>query len=340
MPFQPPCCPSPDCRSQLPGAPFDYANAGTYVRRVDGRIVQRFRCRACSKRFSEQTFRADYRHKKPHLNDALYPLLVGKMTHRQSARTLGCNRKAVERRIPLLGKIARAVHERLAPDRNGAAFLQGGFVLDEQETYAESRRNNPLTTPALVHRNSFFVVHTEVGPLPRRGGKGRDEAPPRPLSPEERAVRNAGSKVAVAACCAALVELVPESGTIFVASDKKSIYPKLLQKAFGARLVHDRTHSKQVRNRWNPLFAANHTFAMLRDGVSRLVRETWAASKRAARLRHHLWVWVSYRNYIRGMTNKRWSETPAMAIGACERKLGINELLEWQPAYVAELLEA
>lgn len=340
MSFQPPCCPLPDCPSQLPNVPFKYADAGTYLRSVDGRSVRRFRCCICGKRFSEQTFRGDYRHKKPHLNEALYQLLVGKMTQRQSARTLGCNRKAVDRRIPLLGMIARAVHERLAPDRSDAAFLHGGFVLDELETYAESRRNNPLTAPAVVHHNSFFVVHTEVGPLPRRGGKGRDEAPPEPLSPAEEAVRNAGSKVAVAACCAALADLAPESGTVFVATDMKTTYPDLLREAFGARLVHDVTHSKEVRDRWNPLFAANHTFAMLRDGVSRLVRETWAASKLAARLRHHLWVWVSYRNYVRGMTNKRWSETPAMVIGACSRKLGIAELLQWRAPYVAELFAA
>jgi transposase-like protein len=340
VPFQPPCCPLPKCPSQLPNVPFEYARAGTYVRRVDGRIVPRFRCRVCGKRFSEQTFRGDYRHKKPHLNEALYHLLVGKVTLRQSARSLGCNRKAVDRRIPLLGKIARAVHERLAPDRNDAAFLQGGFVLDELETYAESRRNNPLTAPAVVHKRSFFVVHTEVGLLPRRGGKGRDEAPPKPLSAEEEAARNAGSKVAVAACCTALAELAPESGTVVVATDMKPTYPGLLREAFGARLVHDLTHSEEVRNRWNPLFAVNHTFAMLRDGVSRLVRETWAASKRAARLRDHLWVWVSYRNYIRGMTNKRWSVTPAMIIGACKRKLGIAELLLWRSEFVAELIAA
>ncbi len=338
--FVPPCCPNESCPSRLPGATFTHRPAGQYVRKVDGRVVPRIRCLTCERRFSEQTFRADYFQKKPALNEALYPLLVSKVSHRQAARVVGCNRKSVMRRIPLLGRIARAVHEHLAPRRDPAAFLKGGFLLDELETFAKSRRNDPLTVPAVVHDQTLFVVHVEVGPLPRRGGTGRDEAEPDPLSEEERAERNRGSKVAVRACLDGLAKLVPSEGRVQVGSDMKHAYPEALCEVFGERLEHTVTHSTVPRTADSPLATVNHLFAQMRDGVSRLVRRNWGHSKLASQLRHHLWVWVSYRNYVRGITNGCWEKTAAMVVGACSRKLAAAEILRWAPAYVAMLLAA
>lgn len=340
MAFLPPCCPNPLCDSQREEVEFSFQHVGSYARKCDRRVVRRFKCCLCGKRCSEQTFRADYRQKRPDLNVACLGLFVAKVTLRQAARTLGCNRKSVRRRVPLLGAICWAAHQHLAPRRDGAAFLQGGFLMDELETYATSRRNNPLTVPVLIHRASFFVLYADVGPLPRRGGKGRDEATPAPLTESAEAERNAGSKRAVAMCVKALAALVPEEGAVRVGTDLKPTYPPLLRAALGERLRHRRTHSKMVRNRRNPLFRINHTLAMLRDGVSRLVRETWAASKRARWLRWHLWSWIGYRNYVRGMTNEERHTTPAMKIGAATRQLRVDELLEWGPRWVGALLRA
>ena len=69
---------------------------------------------------------------------------------------------------------------------------------------------------------------------------------------------------------------------------------------------------------------------MLRDGVSRLVRRTWAASKEGARLRLHLWIWACWRNYVCGITNRSPGVTPAMVAGVASRPLGKDELLGWR----------
>ncbi|MBL7008437.1 MAG: hypothetical protein ISR76_05525, partial [Planctomycetes bacterium] len=70
--------------------------------------------------------------------------------------------------------------------------------------------------------------------------------------------------------------------------------------------------------------------AMMRDGVSRLVRRSWAASKRRERLEQHLWIWLVYRNYLRGVTNEAPRVTPAMAVGVDDRKRTRTELLRWR----------
>jgi hypothetical protein len=46
----------------------------------------------------------------------------------------------------------------------------------------------------------------------------------------------------------------------------------------------------------DPLFSLNHTAAMMRDGVSRLIRKTWCNSKRQDHLEHHLYIYAHYRN--------------------------------------------
>ena len=231
------------------------------------------------------------------------------------------------------------MHSKLAPMRSSDE-LTGGFLMDELETYAESRRNNPLTVPVVIHRDSFFVVSTEVGPLPRRGGKGRDERTPDPLDEEERAERNAGSRIAVGLCCEDLAEFTKGMKRVLVRTDEKRTYPRLLRKALGDGTLHYTTPSKCPRDTWNPLFRINLTLAMMRDGISRLVRRTWAASKRESRLWYHLWVWIAYRNYIRGMTNGQRHRTPAMQLGITTQPLTFDELMQWRAEYVSDLLEA
>jgi hypothetical protein len=46
----------------------------------------------------------------------------------------------------------------------------------------------------------------------------------------------------------------------------------------------------------DPLFAVNHTAAMIRDHVSRLVRKTWCTTKKRARLRGHLLLYAVWHN--------------------------------------------
>ena len=74
----------------------------------------------------------------------------------------------------------------------------------------------------------------------------------------------------------------------------------------------------------------DHTLAMMRDGISRLVRRTWAASKLRARLERHAWIWAVWRNYVRGVTNRAPATSPAMAIGVEEKRWRMGEICAWK----------
>jgi transposase-like protein len=329
MTFEPAFCPcsSPECA----GAPgFQYQRRGTFTRACDGRQVQRFQCKRCKRTFSSQTFRVDYRTRTPHLDGLIFRDLVSKVTQRQITRNRECDRKTVARRNETFGEHCRLFHELALRSRGQTKEWPGHFLLDELETYEHNRRLKPVTLPLLVHKQSHFIVHATVGTLPPR--KPLSEANQKKLAAYEKieGKRVSQSREKVAECFEVLKRVCPETASVMVGTDEKHTYRSLLKKAFGDRLQHQRTNSKEPRSYWNPLFVVNHTFAMLRDGLSRLVRRNWGASKEREKLEWHLWLYIAWRNYVRPITNERRFETAAMVAGLAPRMLEVSELLQWK----------
>lgn len=326
MKFVPSFCPKEDCRAHN-GAPFQFHCRGFYRRACDGLVVQRFSCVTCGRRFSRQSFRLNYRWRLPNIHIELFGLLVSKVTMRQSARLLEISRDTVTRRMRTLGAHCRAFQEE-AVRRTG---VEGAFQLDEMETFETDRLVRPVTVPVLIETTSLFVLHAETAPLPPRGRldayrqlrKLRDE---RLFGP-----RKSRSRAAVESTLLRLKAALPANAYLDIRTDRKSSYRKLIRTHFGHCLnSHAQVSSRDRRNRENPLFGINHTLAMMRDGVSRLVRRSWGASKLRSRLDDHLWIWMVYRNFVRGITVSDTRTTPAMAAGVAKRRLKVSEVLKWR----------
>lgn len=323
MRFEPPFCPNRLCPAHA-SRPFRFHRNGTFRRHCDGRAVQRFFCRECQGTFSSQAFRLDYRLKRPRLHHELWGLFISKVTHRQSARLLACDRKTVAQRLDLLGQHCQRWHRA----RLVGQTLQGAFQLDELETFEHSRRLQPLTVPVLIQRQSYFLVDLAVATLPCRGGLR--EADRRRKAQREKLYgkRRSGSRAAVESCLASLARCL--GGHSRLESDSKPAYGASVRRVLGQGVTH-REHSGSGRRDWgHPLFPINHTLALMRDGVSRLVRRTWAASKRGQRLHQHLWIWACWRNYVRAITNRSPDRTPAMVAGVANRPFNPDEILAWK----------
>jgi len=330
MRFTPTRCPYSDCPSRETGR-FRWHRRGTFLRKCDGRRVQRFYCHLCRRRFSTQTFRLDYRLHKPALTRRLFVDFVGKVTHRQSARQLGCSRSTVAHRLLLVGRHCRDFHlDRLERALRGGRALSGCFQLDELETFEHNRRLAPVTVPVLIEQSTFFVLAADAAPLPARGRLSPENRRKKALREKRHGKRRSGSRAAVTRAFALLARFHRRSEPVVVRTDRKHTYRAILRRLFGDRLDHSRFSSKRKRNYGSPLFAIDHTLAMLRDGVSRLVRRSWAAAKQRQRLLLHLWIWIAYRNYVRGITNAAPRITSAMALGVSERKLRTAEVLAWR----------
>ena len=333
QPFKPSHCPYEDCESRLTET-FEYSCFGRYRRKCDGRHIPRFSCHSCVRTFSTQTFRVDYRLKKPRLTEPIFNGLVSKVSLRKLAEALKVRRPTIERRLSLYGDHCRLYHaQKSQKQRQSGELCEGTWVFDELETFEHNRRFKPLTVAAIVHHDSFFIAGIAVGKMPARMAVNAARREERDAIAAAEGKRPSETKRVVTE---ALSWLAPDKSELhprdepggLLRSDFKTGYPAIARAILPNHALH-RTSSKDKRGPSNPLFAINHGFAMMRDTISRLVRRSWCASKHQKRLSQHLWVWVCFRNYVRDWKRTERDITSAEWHHMCHRQT-IKRLLQWR----------
>jgi|GEM_PF-4001190 len=75
--------------------------------RSDSRKIQNFRCKSCSRFFSNATFSECYRQKKRRINEPLRDLLVKRLSLRDAARHFKVSRTTIARRLEFLAAQSR-----------------------------------------------------------------------------------------------------------------------------------------------------------------------------------------------------------------------------------------
>jgi len=286
--------------------------------------VQRFLCSACGRGFSRQTFRHDYRDRRPHDNPRLFLLLVSGVGLRQSGRVLGMDVRAVQQKLWKMAATLSGMHGNLS--RRLPANRR--WLLDEEETY-EGASIRPLTMPVLIEKETWFVAATAVGSI-RRLAKAGSARRLRQERDERNGRRPDQSSQCVRAVLQALADLVPE-GSVVLHTDQKASYATIAARVFGDRLRHVTTAGTLVRDTHNPLFPINTTLAMSRDNCGRLRRRSWLVTKQARRLQDQMTIFLVYRNYVRRRFNRdKEAETPARLLGLLPRQLRRHEVLAWR----------
>lgn len=323
--FVPPRCPNRCCPEHLHPHPGFFLRSGSYSARCRPEPVPRFRCRTCHRSFSRQTFRIDYRDRRPETNAPLVQMLVSGVGLRQAARNLGLGVHAVQKKFC---KLARHVN---LLNRNLECGLPAGrtLLLDELESY-EHRRITPVTMPVLIDGRSKFVVAVDVAPIRRVAQKG---------SPRRRRLerfealhgkRKDRGHAALRRIFGRLQRLLAGKCANLV-TDLKPAYARMCKARFGEQVEHTRVSSKLPRTVKNPLFAINLTDAMMRDNNGRLRRRSWLVSKLGKRLRLQAGLFVAYRNLVRPRHNDdEPGLTPGVALGLIDRRLAIEDLVAWR----------
>lgn len=328
--FQPPFCPIAACPSENKGVQFQYQRFGRYRRACDGAWVQRFRCVVCERGFSTQTFKSNYRYRIPFLHHHLVHSLCSRVSRRQAARVFSVNRKTIERRFNRMAEVGSDFHLAQLQGCRARGGITGVFQLDELETFEHNRKLKPVTMSVLIDRRTYFVVHSRAGSLPPR----------RPLKPwqskrlakieAKEGKRRSQSRACIRQSFEALNQLLAPEAPVILQSDRKRTYPTECRRATrGRTFIHRTTSSRIRRNYQNLLFPINHTFAMMRYGISGLVRRSWTAFKTMRGLERHAAIWIAYRNYVLGVTNKT-KTTPAEAAGICEGRWSLKSLFRWR----------
>lgn len=324
--FRPPRCPYRACPHHL-SAPRGFCiRHGTYHPRCRAHPVQRYRCLGCRRTFSRQTFRADYRDHRPHLNPRLFSLLTSGIGLRQASRVLRLSLDGTLRKFRKLARQCWRLGSNLERPIEGPLAIH----FDELETYEGQRNTRPLTVAMSLVSDARYLVWCESASIRPRGKMTEKRRKALEDSEKRHGVRRDRSRRCIARTFARTAKLVGKERVVVLHTDEKAIYPKLAREAFaGARLEHHQTSSKLVRDTFNPLFPVNHEEAIARDLMGRLRRESWLASKKRRDLDLALQMHRAFRNLVRRRFNYD-EESPAQRLGFVPRRLTPEEVLSWR----------
>ncbi|MAW61320.1 MAG: hypothetical protein CMJ94_10850 [Planctomycetes bacterium] len=229
-----------------------------------------------------------------------------------------------------MARVARDFHRARLLECAQRGGIDGTFQLDELESFEHHRKLKPVTMAVLIERKSYFVVHARAGQLAARGRRTLQQQKRLNEIQSEEGVRRSASRACVRECFESLGGLLSSEIPVRLQTDKKRTYPTECRRATHPRaLIHRTTDSRKRRDYRNLLFPINHTLAMMRDGMSCLVRRSWGAAKTIKGLQRHTWIWMAYRNYVRGVTVKTRT-TPAQSAGVCDQRWQLKEVLRWR----------
>jgi hypothetical protein len=287
--------------------------------------VPRFSCRGCNRSFSRQTFRLDYRDRKPACNVPVLQLLVSGVGLRQTGRTVGLGVHGTQHKFRKLALGLRQLN------RNLLRKLPPGhrtFLFDEMETF-ESSSILRLSVSVLIEEESLAMLAVDVAPIRRVPKKGSRRRKWLDSHETKHGRRRDQSRASVRRVLGRFRRLLGgEKGEL--RTDEKALYAALVRRML-PEVEHQTTISTLPRTTYNPLFRINLTDAMLRDNNGRMRRRSWLVSKKREWLRQQLEVFAAWRNWHRPRTNADESDsTPGVFLGLAERSFRCDELLAWR----------
>ncbi len=260
---------------------------GRYWRKSDGRFISRFSCLKCKKGFSKATSHPCFSQNKRHKNQLVRKLLSAGNSQRETARILNLNRKTVVRKLLFWAKIAE---EKLSLAPRMCQEVQ----FDDLETF-EHTKCKPLSVTLVVEARTRRILDFEVAKMPAKGKLAVIARKKYGKRPDERA------KFREVLFERVKKHIHPQA---IIRSDSNPHYPNPVKRHFPMATHHTvmgargcLTGQGELKKlKWDPLFSLNHTCAMLRANINRLIRQTWCTTKRPDRLKAHILLYTLNHN--------------------------------------------
>lgn len=267
---------------------------GFYKRLSDAKRIPRFYCHSCKRSFSSASYSPCLGQKRRKLNHLIRTLLASGVTQRRIARILGTTRKTVARKLIFLAEQSRLRHDQwLASIAEKQKIREPLF--DEMESFERSKCL-PLSIPLVVDKASRRILGIRACSMPAKGLLAE-------ISRKKYGFR-ADDRAKTAKELFASLRSVVAADALWL-TDQNPKYPSWLKSQF-PHSTHVTTKGRRgcvvgqgelKEGGYDPLFALNHTCAMIRANISRLVRRTWATTKKRERLEDHLAIYMDYHNH-------------------------------------------
>lgn len=279
-------CPNPHC------AALNSINKdGFYRRKDDSKIIQRYRCRICLKKFSSATFTVTYRQKKRRINAHVFKFLSSGLSMRRSAMLLNVHQKTIARKLTFLAKRSRVMNSKLLQKFHGKIH---NVQFDDLIT-KENSKLKPLSVSVLVDEDRRLILGAEVSQIPAFGHLSRPAI-------KKYGYRKDKHAEGLDRLFKKAKPLLSEEA--LVKSDKHKSYPYYVETYLpkAQHITHESERAciagqgelKKVA--YDPLFMINHTCAILRANINRLFRRTWCTTKDPVRLKDHIDLFTFFYN--------------------------------------------
>jgi len=210
---------------------------------------------------------------------------------RRSALLLGVTRGTIERKLPFLAQRCRTLNERHLKALKGRVF---NMQMDDLIT-KENSKLKPLSVSIAVDEDRRLILGAEVSEIPAFGhlakqavkkyGKRKDE--------HHEGLTRLFQKIAPIV-----------SSEVLIKSDEHQSYPRFIS-GYLPQAKHMTFPSERgcvvgqgelKKVNFDPLFIVNHTCAMMRANINRLIRKTWCTTKDPLKLKDHLDVFIYFYN--------------------------------------------
>lgn len=281
-------CPNLNC-----AAPDLVIKDGFFRRKDDSKWIQRYRCKTCDLRFSSATMTETCNQKKRRINSTLMKLLASGISQRRAAFLVGVDRRTVARKLPFLAKRCRQKNDvAISKLKNRVHNIQ----IDDLIT-KENSKLKPLTVSIAVDENRRKILALEVSQIPSFGHLSQ-------LSVKKYGKRKDEHFEGLTRLFQKLSRVV--ASEVLIKSDEHQRYPGFIS-AYFPKAKHQQFKSERAciagqgelkKVQFDPLFIVNHTCALLRANVNRLIRKTWCTTKDPARLKDHLDIFMYYYNEV------------------------------------------
>jgi len=333
--FQPPFCPWQGCPEHPRSQPGYRFRRHGFFSTAQRRRIPRYRCCACGRTFSRQTFAVSYYRKRPRLLRGVAAALVAGSALRQIARSLDCAPNTVARISARLGRHAMLL-QALAL-QHLEARLNEPVAFDHFETF-EFTQDYPFGVGTPVGARSWFVYGVDPAPH-SRAGRCTPAQLKRLRTRPKRSMRG-GYTGSTRRIFDLLLPLRRPGRPLRVRCDAHQDYPRALAGHPGRNVIRLERYANPVRGpRGSPRsreaiardraqFPVDLLHKILRHSLAHHRRETIAFARRINAALERLFLCAVWRNFVKKRSERKGrASTPAMYLGLTEERWNWKRVL-------------
>ena len=263
---------------------------GSFRRRSDYRQVQRFKCCGCGITFSTATNEPELGQNKRQVNSHLLHYLSSNVSMRRSAKLLKISRTTVARKLQFLAQECRKDFEDYWQEKGVVTNWQ----FDELQTIEHSK-SKPLSVVMAVEEKSRKIMGFQVTMMPATGHLAKSSRKKYGARPDHRRRGIQQLFSAIQALTSTHAQIRSDQCQPYGALVKR-YFPHARHQQFKGEKSRASGQGELKKGGLDPLFWINHTFAMLRANINRLIRKTWCTTKKISCLADHLAIYVYFHN--------------------------------------------